>query len=206
MQDGWLVDGLPAIPPAIKACLQTDQKSAILGWFKENKDKPLTEQRFGELCALLDLGQHQFNNGKRGRPKKTKRTFSRKTVEEISNVFEESVKVNLRESRSECKQPQPSHDSTPCVVKKQIERLTKLSEKKCHTVFYVMVRESLKKLHPSITDEEFTFAFGLNRKTISNNVKRFLKCDLEDGEVTFRALQDSITERLNLITIEMIPR
>lgn len=188
--------------PADKCCLHKDVlKFVFQGWLK-GRSIQTCEQDVGELWELLVEAQHQFNNRKKGRPKKIyDRVLSKKTIEEISGIFKELLKVSPPVSWSGNQRYKTSQESRrrDVIVELEIERLTGLSKKKCYLVFLAMVLWSLKnKVTLDITDEEFCSSFGLNRKTITNYVNRiFSKSDLEDEKkVKLRALHDSITERL----------
>lgn len=176
-------------------------KSVILGWLKERSYQPFGEEAFEDLWLLLDTTNRKVNKRKRGRPKKVNnRVLSRKAIEEIRGIFEETESKDLPESGAD-RQLDKSTENSRVYVKLEIERLFKLSEKKCTKVFFAMVLESLKdKINVDISDEEFCLSFGLNRKTISK-YKDSRSFPVDDN-VKLKSLHDSITERLRTITIE----
>ena len=169
MQQSRLASEVLADSPTEICGLHKDVfRSVILGWLKERSDQPFGEEAFEDLWLLLDTTNRKVNKRKRGRPKKVNnRVLSRKTIEEIRGIFEETESMDLPESGADRQRDKSTENSRVC-VKLEIESLFKLSEKKCTKVFFAMVLESLKdKINVDISDEEFCLSFGLNRKTIS---------------------------------------
>jgi len=185
-------------PTEIRGLHKDVFKSVILGRLKERSYQPFGEEAIEELWLSLVTANKKFNKCKIGRPKKVyNRVLSRKTIEEIRGIFEETESRDLSESWADGQRGKSTENSR-VYVKLEIERLFKLSEKKCTKVFFAMVLVSLKdKLNVDISDEEFCLSFGLNRKTISKY--KDSRSFPVDDKVKLKSLHDRITERLRTI-------